>query len=530
MDLRSYAQTEKRFLVGLFAISLLVRMALFGWYMRHDEHYMLAFDSEQYQEIAVKITQGKGITTKEGSPNLYRLPGYPLFLAACYKIFNVPGKASAKSDSSTQAALLIQIILASLIPVLIFFFALTLFPRQLMVAKVAAIAAALHAGFIIYAGILSTESLFLFFFLLFLICFYSQRLLFCAGIFLGIASLIRPVGHYVLVVAIFMMLALALISMFRKLHSNGARPEEPAGRLEGFVRPNGSRHSSLCSSLLTTSAIKNPLIQSNENPSALPVRRSLVEGRIRCGFMLRKSVTLFLGWLTIVSSWLLRNYLLTGALFFHTLPGLHFLQYSATAVEQDRLGIDYFQAKNIVFALWDDAVAQQEKLLHRSVTEYERFAIAEHVAFRHLLAHPLRALKHACIQIARTCGTLYSSILLYVPLGTVYGDQASLWFKIKLYLFPRAMDPWLVPLIYWEMISYLFILLGCALFFLQVVYDKSLRLVFLQTVLFASLLLIITLAYGCARLRFAVEPFMIVWMAYAWMKLISHFSQQPVSC
>lgn len=493
MDLRSYAQKETRFLVCLFAVSLLIRMALFGWYMRHDEHYMLAFDSEQYQEIAVKITEGKGIATKEGSPNLYRLPGYPLFLATCYKMFHY----------STQAALIIQIILASLIPVLVFFFALALFPTQLLVAKVAAIAAALHAGFIIYAGILSTESLFLFFFLLFLICFYWQRALFCAGIFLGVASLIRPVGHYVLVVAVLMLLVL----------------QENINR---YAVQGVSRFKDWLTTIVIPGLNRDLDLISGDR--SRPVRHSHLwaTAGLKGRDDKQKSYSLFtfiFGWLAIVSPWLLRNYLLTGALFFHTLPGLHFLQYSAAAVEQDRLGVNYFQAKKNVFALWDDAVAQQEKLLHRPVTEYERFAIAQRVASQHLLSHPLFALKHACIQIARTCGTLYSSILLYVPLGTVYGDQASLWFKIKLYLFPRAMDPWLIPLIYWEMISYLLTLFGCVLFCLQALYQKSLRWVLLKTVPFAGLLIIITLAYGCARLRFAVEPFMIVLAAYAWVHL-----------
>lgn len=440
MDVWKHAHEHKYFLIGIFFLSCLLRMLLFAGYTSHEDHAWLAFDSEQYELIARQIAAGDGISNQDGTPNFYRLPGYPLYLAGCYKIFN----------DHTHAALWLQVLLSSFIPLLIFFLSLTLLPSQLLIAQIASCVAAVHVGFMLYAGMLSTESLFLIFFLLFLICFYaglqnaSSRFFACAGAFLGIASLIRPVGHYSIIIA------LAVLLMF--YHKN----------------------------------------------------------------TLSKAIPLTASWLIVISPWLIRNYLLAGTLFFHTLPGLHFLQYSAAAIEQARIGCDYFQARDNVFAVWHGQVAKQEQLLKRPVTEYERFAVAQNVAFYYMTHYPKLFFKHACTQIARTCGTLYSTLFLYVPAGTTYGNDMTVWSKIKLYLFPRAVHSLLIPLIYWEMISYLLMLLGCVMFLAQAVLDRSLRWVLVKTLPFMAMFIVITLAYGCARLRFAVEPCMIVLAAYAW--------------
>jgi hypothetical protein len=333
---------------------------------------------------------------------------------------------------------------------------------------VVAIVATVYPGFILYAGILSSESLFLLFFLLFLVLFFSRLRLwcdrshvserigpvfFCSGLFLGIASLFRAVGHYTLALAIVLLL-LSALSWKKKAQS---------------------------------------------------------------------ILFLVFGWLVFVGPWLIRNYLVAGAIFFHTLPGLHFLQYSAVYTVQDVDKLDYFQAKKKLFAMWDKQVARREQILSRKLNEYERFAVAEHLAIQTLLCHPVISCKHALIQIARTCGTLYSTLLLYVPLGTVYGD-ASLWFKIKLYIFPRAVCDGLIPFIYWEILLYLLVLIGCILFCYRAWYQPMIRCALIKMMPFIGMLLGITLAYGCARLRFPVEPLLLIMASYGWVACFGHGS------
>jgi len=204
-----------RFLWGLFLISCAVRILFFWVFTRHGENFLIHFDSAQYQNLAQNIFLGNGITGSDGLAQYYRLPGYSLFLALCYKLFG----------HNYQSALLFQILLASLIPVLIFLLAQLLFPTQVFVAKVSSIIASVHVGFVLYAGMLATETLFTLFFLGFLLFFfkgllrYSGTYFFLAGLLLGCASLIRPVGLFVLIFAVVLSV---FISIFERKNESVA--------------------------------------------------------------------------------------------------------------------------------------------------------------------------------------------------------------------------------------------------------------------------------------------------------------------
>jgi hypothetical protein len=445
---------EKFFLIGVLLASLVVRCTFFAAYTRHHLAENLVFDAEQYHNIAVQIAHGNGITTNEGTPNFYRLPGYPLFLAACYKIYNF----------ELEKTMWLQVVLASAIPLLVWLLGMVMLPAVPYIARGAALLSVFHLGFIVYAGLPMSETLFLFFFLLFLILFFAivrvrgcdvlqfsdgeQRwIMLCAGTVLGIASLIRAVGHYVIVLAL-IFIACAAVQKRKKI---------------------------LYAMLLSS------------------------------------------GWFVVVSIWLVRNLMLTGALFFHTLPGLHFLQYSAVYVMMDVEDLDYFQAKKKVLSVWDKKVVEIEKSCGRKLSEYERFACAERLAYKILAQYPLLAIKHACIHMIRTCGTLFSTLLLYVPRGTVYGKDASLWFKIKLYLNPRVEHRWLIFPIYWELLLSLFVVLGMIFLVLRVLRDDRARCLLATMMPFIILFVGITLAYGCARLRMPIEPFLLIGAVYGWL-------------
>jgi hypothetical protein len=480
MGVVAIIKKERNFLIWLFLLSFFVRVMLFFTYTRHDAHAWLGFDSIQYHTIAIQIAQGNGIMVAKDRPNFYRLPGYPLYLSGFYKLFgditqkdsiavadNFPQGETVQITQTpvyVQKALWGQIFIASFIPVLICILSLLFFPSAIIAARVAGIVSSLHLGFVLYAGIVSTEALFLFFFLLFLICFFSVFRwrwcrsdyehnpllpLFMAGIFLGVASLLRAVGHCAIVLLV-LMLFMSSLSLNQKL----------------------------------------------------------------------KGVVCFVvGWLLIVGGWLIRNYALAGTLFFHTLPGLHFLQYSAVYTVMDVDHSDYFTAKKKVFSVWDAEVKSRELLYGRALSEYERFNVAESLAKKYCFSYPLISTKHALIQMARTCGTLYSTLLLYVPSGTVYGDDASFWFKIKLYLFPRVQQSLLIPLIYVELIMSLFLILGFLFFLMRLLFDVVARCAAASMFPLMAFLIGITLAYGCARLRMPVEPFLIIMASYAWVTL-----------
>ena len=180
---------ERTFLLFLFFFSLVVRAATFGLLLSKDERYM-DFDSLKYNEVAQQIYQGQGISNADGTNHFYRVPGYALFLSILYKMFG----------NHPVNALWVQVFLASFIPILIFFLSLVLFPSNMSVAKISSVYASFHFGYVILSGFLMTESLFCIFFLLFLILFFSKKYFFLSGVFLGLASMLRPVGHYFMLV------------------------------------------------------------------------------------------------------------------------------------------------------------------------------------------------------------------------------------------------------------------------------------------------------------------------------------------
>src|SRR5688572_1865776 len=123
---------EKWFLGFLFLISFIIRSLVFSGYLAHDTRYWQV-DSNTYDVVAQGIAAGTlrdgplGSSSgragyKNGKPNFYRLPGYPVFLAAYYKLF----------ATNQKNVLWMQVVLAAFIPLLIFFLSLSLFPKHLL--------------------------------------------------------------------------------------------------------------------------------------------------------------------------------------------------------------------------------------------------------------------------------------------------------------------------------------------------------------------------------------------------------------
>ena len=113
----------------IYAFSLLVIVAfalraLVFWGYLGDENRYWQVDSATYETLAKELAINERFATPDGTPNAYRLPGYPLFLAMIFKAVGV----------NHHAALWVQIILASLIPLLVFFLAQVLFPRRRRIA------------------------------------------------------------------------------------------------------------------------------------------------------------------------------------------------------------------------------------------------------------------------------------------------------------------------------------------------------------------------------------------------------------
>ena len=108
------------------------------------------FDSRVYRLVAERILAGFGLTNNDGSAHFYRLPGYPFFLAVAAYL------------NGFEFAILFQIILASLIPLLIYFYSKSIFENE-DVAIFSAMFSVIHVGFIILSSVPLSDSVFLLF-------------------------------------------------------------------------------------------------------------------------------------------------------------------------------------------------------------------------------------------------------------------------------------------------------------------------------------------------------------------------------
>lgn len=143
-----------KFLLLLFVFSCVVRILFFEAFFHRNKQYWRG-DSQQYHDPAVQLVKGNGLVDKNGAHWFYRVPGYSFFLAACYKLFGI----------NVLYAVWIQMILSAFIPLLIFLLSLVFFPLSIFGAKIASSIAAVHLGYVMHAGMVMSDSLFVIFFI-----------------------------------------------------------------------------------------------------------------------------------------------------------------------------------------------------------------------------------------------------------------------------------------------------------------------------------------------------------------------------
>jgi len=151
-------------------------------------------DALQYDQMALNLVNGKGFVDETGSPTAFIPPLYYLFLASIYHIFG----------HSYLVVRILQAILGSLTCFIIYKIAEIIFSRK--IGLISTLISSVYPAFTFFyygpAGLL-TETLFIFLFclgvLLSLKSFIKNSLILSmtAGIFLGLATLTRPIGLFI---------------------------------------------------------------------------------------------------------------------------------------------------------------------------------------------------------------------------------------------------------------------------------------------------------------------------------------------
>lgn len=181
--------SEKRYIFVVWVIALALRVVYALTISLIPADYTgIDLDAVEYDQLGWSVAQGRGYLDVHGDPNSTRFPGYPFFLALIYYIFG----------HHHRAALLVQALLGSLIPLLVYFTARQLFEEK--TSRITGIVAACYPVFIYYVGWLMTENLFLLFISLLIYLTVSldrridwQKLAFM-GFVIGLLSLTRGAG------------------------------------------------------------------------------------------------------------------------------------------------------------------------------------------------------------------------------------------------------------------------------------------------------------------------------------------------
>jgi hypothetical protein len=508
---------NRKALVWLIILGLALRLGAWYGYFQNNP-LMTSFDSGHYHRLATSLSKAQGFVGEDKQPSLYRLPGYPLFVAGCY----------ALHKRSPRTAIILQICISLALIPLTMMIAGLLFPMLPNVSFIAGLLSAVSPGYIIYSNLLMSETLFLFFFLLFLYLFLfflnrmkldffgyprCRRLLFFSGLFFGVASLIRPVGHLMLPFVLIEIVAGLLIKKRGGSYSNSTVILSPCnGREDPGPRKSGcSRRLRLLSMTISECFL-------------LQIKKSFFNlwRTHRCPrifTLLIYSLAFLIGWISIVGWWLLRNYLLTGMLVFHTLSGPHFLNHLGVKIIMQRDAIGYVAARDKAYSDIDQQREQQSfsSDVQRSVVTSR---LMEAYTKSLVLSNPMIAAKILAINMIKTMFGLYSSELLVIESGGHLPAYESSWRfidSVKRFLLPPVSWP-IRFVIYYELLFMVFIIIGTLGFFLQQAFcypGQTIGMLFL--VLF---FIGIASACGFARLRFPIEWCLMLWAALWWEALL----------
>ncbi len=397
------------------------------------------------------------ILSWSNSYQFYRLPGYPFFLASCYTFFGM----------STQAVITIQILLSSLIPILIFMLTLVLFPKQIYLAKIASVASCFGLGYIIFPGLVMSEMLFVIFFSIFLILFlYNYSPFFC------IPRSDIPDKHPIIR---FFLSGLAL-------------------GVSCLIRPVGS-------ALLLISVFMISI------------------SKINFKTKIKSATAVVSGFFLTLGPWVMRNYILTGYIFMHTLSGPHFLNHVAVRLCMIKEKTSYTQAQHKVYSELKSIEKTKISLLGRPLQEIESCKIKENLATTYILKDPLITCKFFIFNMLKTVFGLYSSELLVIDSGgqlPPYSNDRGLKTILQRFLLPQVKNKFIIPVIYFEIVFLILLLIGILLFTIRSFSRPENLCALAKTLPFIGCFIFITLACGFARLRLPIESFLIILASKGW--------------
>jgi len=471
----NYKPTRKNLLI-LFIASFLVRAITFQFFVHHNERYKQP-DSMDYHNCTISLCLGTGMHRADTlDPIFWRTPGYPLYLSFFYNLFGARSTKFSPNWQAQHAALWVQILLSSLIPVFIFFL-VHLLTGMFSIAWVTAWIFVFHLGMVLSSTFLLTEALALVLFFPFLIFFYKSfrmwgekktphpkawpSTIFWAAVLLGLMAWIRPMGEFVAIIAVLMI------------------------------------------ALLGAAAWK---------------------------IKLKKIALFLLVFFTITGSWYLRNYHITGKPFFCPMFGPYLNSFCAPKIVRD---VNKISLEKSISYLYKRACQEASKNELEAFDQGKR-GCREHAALRVALpiikAYPFLFLRDWIKEVLKTTFDLHAAQLVGFAKNTFMYDplEEFLTDKLRDCLYRQPM-PLLMRLItflevIFELLKWIGLLLGFWIFMLSPLlqqfnvsdFIKRMGLLWLKVAPMIGALVFMTGGFGYARLRLPVDPLMIMLSLTFW--------------
>jgi len=466
---------NKKNLVILFLFSFFLRLIVFLTFIRPEERYRQP-DSTDYHVYAITMALGRGMCRLDNlKPVFWRTPGYPLYLSWFYDFFGIQNARFSDSQQAQTAALLVQILLCSFIPILIFFLALFL-TKTASIAWLTAWISAIHLGFVLSDTYLLTESISMVFLIPFFIYFFKS-------FYTSLTTMPKPVPW-----AKNIILAAILLAIFT------------------WIRPMG---------------------QFVAAASAVFI---IIFDRVNWKMKLKKIAVFSLVFLSLIGGWYVRNYNLTGYCFYCPMFGTYLNTFCAPKIVRAKTGKNLVDSIRHQYSLTGIQGKKDYQVATAKGKAYVGSFSHLKVAIPVLLAHPFLFIKDWLVEVARTTFELYSCQLVEFAKKTFHFDppEEHITEKFADCLYKQKMHPIMRFIVYlellFEILKWIGLIAGAFLFlfyplfkrFRVPAYIKRTGLLWLKLTPMVVAFVMMTGGFGYARLRLPVEALMIILSLTFW--------------
>ncbi len=455
-----------------FFAAFFLRATIFYFYIHHGERNCPP-DTLSYTLPELAIHHGKGMVNPNGTPVFWRTPGYPAFLAPFYGLSYSHSWDFSTHEDAHKAALWVQILWCSLLPILVYLLTWVL-TQSLTITYLASIIAIVHPGFILASTFLLTDGPAQIFFVMFLICLFRN-------------FRFNNDNKYQYAYLTGAALALSAYTWMR-----------PMGQFVGIATVIV-----LCFSHFSTSE---------------KIKQSLF-------FVILFALSL--------SPWFIRNYQLTGKIFFCPLFGLYFNVFNAPKIRARIESIAHEEA-------WKRQCKQAELEVYREYQEYARTGnkkviVNEMVCMRPalpwMLGYPHYFIYDWIVEVCKTTFDLYSHQIVALYNNCFKWDPLVEYLDDKLFdtLYRKELPLGIRLIAFVELFFELLLWIGIfsGLFML---FNKKFREQFftlwIPCGIMMGAVLFQTGGFGYARLRLPIEPLIILLGLVFWVCIFSNPSKK----